>query len=354
MPVTTAITRREFHAYEEITTTKASKTARRHLPHAQHQLPYAKGQNATNPVPISGLPPQVQLYLIQLNTVLFSIDLVNVRSNFNGLCQDLRNSVNNTQATSIAVNTTQAADFFCAVYAANLTYIDPSAVQVFATALYAVELVANFIGATNTTRLCNSINMDILTISMFGVDGHGVQSYVCNANNATLTTFGTVTSPSTTASVGTITPVGWSSQTLFGTSTFANTMPSAGTITSIVWGNQNWCGTDTSSTSLASTGTITPAGWSNNTSFGTAPFATSPFVTSAGTSTGGWGLPFGTHNWDKDEVLYKTPNQLTCWNTNQIWLWVQPAVKHRLAQEYSVSYHRSLWIWLQSLNCHWQ
>lgn len=294
MPVTTAITRREFHTYEEIATTKASKTARRHLPHAKRQLPCAKGQNVTNPDPVSGLPPQTQLYLIQLNTVLFSINLVNVRSNLNGLCQDLRNGVNNTQAASIAVDTTQAADFVCAAYAANLTYIDPSTVQVFATALYAVGLVADFIGATNTTSPCNSVNMDILTISMFGVDGNGVRNYVCHANNAMLTTFGTVTSSSTTVSVGIITPVGWSNKTLFGTVTYANTMPPAGTVTSIVWGNQNWFCTDTSSISLASTGTITLVGWSNDTSFGTAPFSTGPFVTSASTSTGYWGLPFGT------------------------------------------------------------
>jgi hypothetical protein len=295
MPETTAITRREFRGYEDAATAEAPKTAQPHPPHAKRQLPHTKRQNVTNPIPLSGLPPQAQLYFMQLNTVLFCIDLVNVRSNLNGSCQDLRNGVNNTQAASIAINTTQAADFVCAAYATNLTYIDPSIVQVFATALYAVELAANFSGTTNTTNLCNSIDMSILTISMFGVDGHGVRSYVCNGNNATLTTFGTLTSSSTTASVGTITPVGWSNQTLSGTGTFANTMASVGTITPIGWGNQTFFGTDTSSTSLSSTDTVTTVGWINDTSFGTAPLATGPLATSASTGTGGWGLPFGNY-----------------------------------------------------------
>jgi hypothetical protein len=240
MPETTAITGREFRGYEDATTTEAPKTAQRHPPHAKRQLPHTKRQNVTNPIPPSGLPPQALLYLTQINTVLFSIDLVNVGSNLNESCQDLRNGVNNTQAASIAINTTQAADFVCAAYAANLTYIDPSIVQVFATALYAVALAANFSGTTNTTNLCNSIDMNILTISMFGVDGHGVQSYVCNGNNATF-------------------------------------------------------GTGTSSTSLPSTVTVTTSGWINGTSFGTAPLATGSLATSVSTSTGGSSLPFGNY-----------------------------------------------------------
>src|SRR2546421_11419100 len=213
MPETTAITRREFRGYEDVVATEASKTNWRHLDNAKRQLPHTKRQNITNPIPISGLPPQAQLYFIQLNTVLFSIDLVNVGSDLNGSCQDLRNDVNNTQAALIGINTTQAADFVCAAYAVNLTYLNPSIVKIFATALFAVELAANFSGTVNTTDLCSSINMDILTISMFGVDGYGVQSYVCNANNATVTTFGTLTSSATAASVGTNASLSWSSQT---------------------------------------------------------------------------------------------------------------------------------------------
>jgi hypothetical protein len=238
MPETTAITRRGFRGFDEAATVEASTTARRHFP-------YAKRQNTTNPISGSGLPPQAQVLLIQLNTAIYIMDQINIGSNLNGTCQDLRNGVNDTQAAAIAINTTQAADFICAAYAANLTHIDPSLMQLFAAALYAVELAGNFAGTTNTTALCNSINLNILTLPIFGVDGQAVQSYVCDASNATLTTFSTVTSPTT------------------------------------------------SPTTIASAGTITPIGWGNKTSFGPSPFATGPVVTGASTGTGGSGWSIG-------------------------------------------------------------
>jgi hypothetical protein len=237
MPETTAIIRREFRGYDEVATAEVSTTARRYLPHA-------KRQNATSPISGSGLSPQAQLYLTQINTAIYTIDLINIGSNLGGTCQDLRNGVNDTQAATIAINVTQAADFVCAAYATNLTYIDPSLLQIFSAALYAVELAGNFTGTTNTTALCSSIDVDILTLPIFGVDGRAVQSYVCNANNVTLTT------------------------------TFS---------------------TVTSTTNVTSAGTVTPIGWGNQTSFGTAPLATGPVVTGASTGTGSFGWPFSNY-----------------------------------------------------------
>jgi hypothetical protein len=240
MPETTAITRREFRGYVEATTIEASTTAKRHLPHA-------KRQNTINPISGSGLPPQAQFYLTQINTAIYVIDLINIGSNLNGTCQDLRSGANNTQGAAIAINITQAADFVCAAYAANLTYIEPSLVQIFAAALYAVEVAGNFTGTTNTTALCSSIDVDILTLPVFGVDGQGVQSYVCNAYNASLaTTFSTGTSSITsTASADTIGPTSWGNRTSFGTSPIV-TGASTGTGVS-GWPFGNYTGTRTRS-----------------------------------------------------------------------------------------------------------
>ena len=229
MPETTAITRRGFRGYEEHSTAEASTTSRLSLPRPKH---HTKRQTAVSPISGSGLPLQAQQYLTQLNTAIFIIDLINTSSDLSGDCQDLRNG-NATLSAAVAINATQAADFVCAAYATNLTSISPTLLQVFAAALYAVELSGNFAGTTNTTTLCDSVDVDILTLPIFGVDGQGVQSYVCNAFNATQNmTFTTVTS-SIATSAGTITPLAWGNRTSFGTGPLitgpVRTGPSIGT-----------------------------------------------------------------------------------------------------------------------------
>ena len=215
MPETTAITRRDFRGYEEFATTEASTTPGHVLLHPKRQTS-TNPPNATNPISGSGQSPQAQVYLTQLNTAIFIIDLINTKSNLNQDCQDLR-AGNATLAAAVAINETQAADFVCAAYAANLTSIDPTLLQIFAAALYAVEIAGNFTGTTNTTTLCSSVDVDILTLPIFGVDGQGVQTYVCSAFNATLTTTFTTVTSGTAVSAGTITPTVWGNQTSFGT-----------------------------------------------------------------------------------------------------------------------------------------
>ena len=253
------------------------------------------------------------MYLTQLNTAIFIIDLINTRSNLTGDCRDLRNG-NATLAAAVAINMTQAADFVCAAYAANLTSINPTLLQIFATALYAVELAGNFTGTTNTTTLCNSVDVDILTLPIFGVDGQGVQSYVCSAFNATTltTTFSTVTS-GTAASAGTITQTIWGNQTSFGTAPIATgpigTGTGIGTVASTPTVGRGWpFGNSTGTRTRSFTGPRTNSGSGRPQPTGTSsPFsrvsASSPFAGS------GFDQPSGTDSSGPNGMSSGIPNR---------------------------------------------
>lgn len=262
MKETSAHTRRDFRGYEapstaqfeKLVTVKPSPKA----VHTQTQLhtttrpahPYldlAKRQNTTTPASNGEL-------LTSLNTALYIIDLINIGVDLNATCQELQAS-NATEGLAIAINTTQAADFVCAAGATNVTRISPSLVQVFAAALYAVELAGNFTGTTDTNVLCASIDVNILTLPIFGVNGQAVQNYVCNASNITVaTTFSTTTATASlwpAPSAGTGAPFPMGNHTLPGT----GTAPSTGTGVPFPLGNHTVPGNGTA----PSPGTDAPA-----------------------------------------------------------------------------------------------
>ena len=222
--------------------------------------------------------------LTQLNTALYAIDLINLNSNLTTICHELRDNSTIEQAALIAINITQAATIICTADATGLHYVQPSLVQVFAAALYAVDLASNFTGTTNTTALCNNVDLNIVSLPAFGVDGAAVQGFVCNATASSTTASTTVTS--SYSSAGTITPLATSNSTLIGTgiksiSTSATAMTGTGLSS---YGN--------SSTSKENPGTGISIPTIGNFTLPTGTLGTgtgSPLITNSSLPTGTWG-----------------------------------------------------------------
>lgn len=302
MPYTTSHPRREVRGYpqereehtsrsKKLSTNKNSQPVQTPVRGGHSHLNLAKRKTSNDTIETSGLSPLAQILVTQLSTAIYAVDLINLGSNLNGTCQDLQASANLTSGTSIGVNLTQAADFICAAYAANVTYIDPTVVQVFAAALYAVELAGNFTGTTNTTALCASIDLDILTLPAFGVDGTAIQSYVCNATPMG-TTLTTTTITATVPPVGNTTSLPPVNMTISGIGPGIETGTGTGTDTGVNpgAGPPEVSPSAVSPTAPPVTGPngIAPNGTVPN---GTAPLVTGPGVTGYGGGVSGY--PYG-------------------------------------------------------------
>ncbi len=246
-----------------------------------HHLNIEKRQSSNstssnNTIGTSGLSPEAQELETQVNTALYSFDLINIGSNLNGTCQQLRASANITSGAAIGINLTQAADFVCAAYAANLTYIDPSIVQVFSAALYALNLASNFTGTTNTSAICASLAFNTVTLDAFGVNGTAVQNYVCSATPVA-TTFTTTTVTATVPPAANTVPAAATTAPAPAPAPAPppGTVPApgspAGTIVPYPSSNQTMAGTGTAAVS-----------------YGTAPYVTGPVATNTGSSSSGW------------------------------------------------------------------
>ena len=153
--------------------------------------------------------------VVQLNTVIFSIGLVNAGLDLGQTCLQLESANAILDLARVAVNATQASAIVCAASLpdAELSSFNQTLLASVALRLLGVQIAANSTGNVDTSQICNQL--DLGSLSNLGIDSAAVQSYVCGTNNATSTTSSanlTVTASATTSpltqapSVGTSTP----------------------------------------------------------------------------------------------------------------------------------------------------
>jgi hypothetical protein len=141
------------------------------------------------------------LYLVvELNSALLAIDLINLNldDSLNDTCLYLETDPNAMEAYSYAVNVTQVAEIVCTFAINNFTLVNPTIVQLFEAALYAVELTDGYLQepGPNITTICEEYDFDIVTFEQFHINGTLVQGFVCLDGKIPVTT---VKSGTTTA-----------------------------------------------------------------------------------------------------------------------------------------------------------
>jgi hypothetical protein len=152
---------------------------------------------------------------VQLNTVIFSIGLVNAGLDLGETCVQLQSANAMLDLARVAINATQASAIVCAASLpdAELSSFNQTLLAKVALGLLGVQVAANSTGNVDTSQICNQL--DLSSLSNLGIDSAAVQSYVCGTNNATSTTSSvnsTITASATTSpltqapSVGTLTP----------------------------------------------------------------------------------------------------------------------------------------------------
>jgi hypothetical protein len=177
---------------------------------------YFKRQLPTNvtdsSVVLSGEPLRL---VVQLNTIIFSIGLVNAGLDLGETCVQLQSANAILDLARVAINATQASAIVCAASLpdAELSTFNQTLLAKVALGLLGVQIAANSTGNVDTSQICSQL--DLGSLPDLGVDSAAVQGYVCGTDNATSTTASVnstitasvTTSPLTKApSVGTLTP----------------------------------------------------------------------------------------------------------------------------------------------------
>jgi hypothetical protein len=179
-------------------------------------IEHFKRQAPTNAIgsseALSGEPLRL---VVQLNTLIFTIGLVNAGLDLGETCLQLQSANAILDLGRVAVNATQASAIVCAASLpeAELSSFNQTLLAQAEIGLLGVQVAANSTGNDDTRQVCNQL--DLSSLPSLGIDVAAVQSYVCSANNASSTTSGlnsTVTASATTSSttqapsVGTLTP----------------------------------------------------------------------------------------------------------------------------------------------------
>jgi hypothetical protein len=231
------------------------------LPELSDHLKRQAPANTTSPPQI--LMGEASRLIQQLYTVLYTVGVINSGTNLGERCLELQSANAILDLARVGLNATQAAAIVCtaALPGADLMMFNQTLVGVAATGLYAVQVAANFTGTVDTVVLCNQLSLRLLR-SGFGVDIGAVQTYVCNAKNATITASTTFTLPTNLPSVGTLTPYPQTNSS--GGFTWASSI-TLGTAVTAPWG-----------TGLGASGTGATAPWGTGiAASGTAPYPSS-------------------------------------------------------------------------------
>jgi hypothetical protein len=241
------------------------------LEHLKRQVP----TNTTgSPLVLAG---EAFRLIQQLFTVLYSIGVINSGADLGEVCLQLQSANAILDLAQVGLNATQAATIVCpaSLPDSDIDSFNQTLIATAAAGLYGVQLAANFTGTVDTTKLCTQL--DLSPLPPLGVDVRAVQTFICNANNATSTASLTVSSPTNVPSIGTLTP-------------FPLTNSSGGTYT---WGG--------SITVTGPLGTAVTAPWGTGVpASGTGFFPTGNVTAVAGSEASGTAvsgsLPAGTGN----------------------------------------------------------
>lgn len=145
-----------------------------------------KRQNANTTVPTT-LKPQQALLISEIQTAQYALELCNDNFNLTETCNILRDPATAAPLAAVGVNASQASNIVCfaSVYGIDLNTTNAQLLGDLAAAVYGVELGDNFTGTSNTTQLCNSI--DLSAAPYLGIDAGAVNNFICGGPSSSVT-----------------------------------------------------------------------------------------------------------------------------------------------------------------------
>lgn len=133
----------------------------------------------------SELTVEAYKFLIQLNSAIFALNLINSGFNLTTVCQECRDPMVQLQLSSASLNPKQIGDVVCfaSVYGVDFNTTTAELLNDLEAAIYGVQVGSNF--TTDTKRLCTVL--DLRSGPYLGIDSNGVTQYICRYNNGTAT-----------------------------------------------------------------------------------------------------------------------------------------------------------------------
>ena len=135
----------------------------------------------------TGLSPGASVLIGQLETAQYALALCNSRFNLTEICQDLRDPAAIEPLASVGIDAPQASNIVCwaSLYGIDLNTTNAALLGDFAAAIYALELGDNFTTTTNTTNLCNKI--DLAAAPFLGIDAGAINNFICGGPSTSVT-----------------------------------------------------------------------------------------------------------------------------------------------------------------------
>lgn len=155
--------------------------------HSIQDLEAATHQNAKRQAVPTTLSPEAAALVEQLQTAQYALDICDSPFNLTEVCQDLRKPAAIVPLSNVGVIASQASDIVCfaSVYGIDLNTTNAALLGDLAAAVYGLEIGDNFTTTTNTTKLCNNINLT--AAPYLGIDASAVNNFICGSPSTTVT-----------------------------------------------------------------------------------------------------------------------------------------------------------------------
>lgn len=188
-------------------------------------------------------------YLVEINTALFALNVINSGLPLQAMCQYLQNTTVQLYQEENFINAKQASDIICFASVYGLYFNESNQALLSQLALLEYAIQAYTYDSQSLQQICQ--DLDYAAASFLGIDTDGIRTYVCNNTGppAHPLVSNTTSAASNTTGSG---PTGM---------TTASSMTASGTV-SIVYGTS---GSEVSSATSAA-GTVTPWWWNSTTS----------------------------------------------------------------------------------------
>jgi hypothetical protein len=215
MPSDAVVTRREVRGVDYVKRSVTTSTANYEPPHKHSQInPWSDGipippgwkqghslqelEAATQLKPkrqavSAKLSPEAAALIEQLQTAQYALNLCNSDFNLTEICEELSDPKAIIPLANVGVDSSQASDIVCfaSVYGIDLNTTNAVLLGDLAAAVYGLELGDNFTTTTNTTKLCNKI--DLTAASYLGIDTGAVNNFICGGPSTSVTVTSTAT-----------------------------------------------------------------------------------------------------------------------------------------------------------------
>lgn len=155
--------------------------------HAIHQPEAVQQVKAKRQAVPTTLSPEAAALVSQLQTAEYALELCNSDFNLTEICGQLRDPAAILPLANVGVSASQASDIVCfaSVYGIDFNTTNAALLGDLAAAIYGLELGDNFTTTTNTTKLCN--NIDLAAAPYLGINAGAVDNYICGGPSSSVT-----------------------------------------------------------------------------------------------------------------------------------------------------------------------